>query len=92
MFRDLSRLGKISVVVCVLILDHRVSRTMRKLIGKIASQIGSRGCVGRGLAFYRALMGIAVMSSRHKSSLMTRVAKLVAGDLIIAAYNLKAKA
>jgi len=39
MFWNLSWLRKISVVILVLIFNHRICRAMRELIGKIAALI-----------------------------------------------------
>jgi len=73
MLRNPSRLGKISIVVPVHVLDHRVRAAMRKLVCKVAAQIGPSRWVRRGLAFDRTLKGIAILTSRHKSSSMAVV-------------------
>ena len=63
-----SRFRKIGIVLFV-----HIFIAMRKLISKIAAQIGPPGWIGRGLAFHCTLERVAVVMCWHKSSSMAVV-------------------
>ena len=63
-----SLLRKIGIVVFVQIFE-----AVRELISKIAAQVRPPRRIGRRLAFYRTLEGIAIVTSCHKSSSMAVV-------------------
>ena len=73
-----SRFGEIRIVFVVLIFDHRVRRTVWKLVGQIAVRIRPGGWAGRRFAFSRAFFCVAIVTNWHKSSSMALLRHQVA--------------
>jgi hypothetical protein len=55
-FRDPAWFWKISIVVCIAVFDHRVGRTVRKLVFQVAA-----GVVARRFGFDRPFFRVAVV-------------------------------